>query len=233
MKLLSKFSIVVLLSVSSYALDVDKHLELSYVQTSGNTNTTTFSSKLQGIAALSDTESIKAKGSILYSESDENTSANKYNVELDYNHMINEKLYSYMGINYIKDQLSDYDYRLNIGPGLGYKFLEDEIQTIDIQGGLDYAYDKYNNGLKDNYLAGRTELNYKYKFSQSVEFKQMLSYLASFEDGEKYFAVSDSAIGVKMTQNLSLGVSYNMDYTNKTEKEKLDTKFLTSLIIDF
>ena len=233
MKFLNNFSIIVLLSTASYSIDVDKHLELSYVQTNGNTNTTTFSSKLQGIAALSDTESIKAKGSILYSESDENTSANKYNVELDYNHMINKKLYSYMGINYIKDQLSDYDYRLNIGPGLGYKFLEDEIQTIDIQGGLDYAYDKYNDGLKDNYLAGRTELNYKYTFSQSIEFKQMLSYLASFEDGEKYFAVSDSAIGVKMTQNLSLGVSYNMDYTNKTEKEKLDTKFLTSLIIDF
>ena len=233
MKFLNNFSIIVLLSTASYSIDVDKHLELSYVQTNGNTNTTTFSSKLQGIAALSDTESLKLKGSILYSENDENTSANKYNVELDYNQMINKKLYSYMGINYIKDQLSDYDYRLNIGPGLGYKFLEDEIQTIDIQGGLDYAYDKYNNGLKDNYLAGRTELNYKYKFSQSVEFKQMLSYLASFEDGEKYFAVSDSAIGVKMTQNLSLGVSYNMDYTNKTEKEKLDTKFLTSLIIDF
>lgn len=232
-KFISNICILAIFATTSYSLDVDKHLELSYVQTNGNTNTTTFSSKLQGIAALSDTESIKAKGSILYSESDENTSANKYNVELDYNHMINEKLYSYMGINYIKDQLSDYDYRLNIGPGLGYKLLEDEIQTIDIQGGLDYAYDKYNNGLKDNYLAGRTELNYKYTFSQSIEFKQMLSYLVSFEDGEKYFAVSDSAIGVKMTQNLSLGVSYNMDYTNKTEKEKLDTKFLTSLIIDF
>ena len=54
-----------------------------------------------------------------------------------------------------------------------------------------------------------------------------------FEDNKKYFVVSDSAIEVKMTQNLSLGVSYNMDYTNKTEKEKLDTKFLTSLIVDF
>ncbi len=233
MKFLNNFSIIVLLSTASYSIDVDKHLELSYVQTNGNTNTTTFSSKLQGIAALSDTESIKAKGSILYSESDENTSANKYNIELDYNHMINKKLYSYMGINYIKDELSDYDYRLNSGPGLGYKFLEDETQTVDIQGGLDYAYDRYTNGLKDDYLAGRTELNYKYRFSKSVEFKQMLSYLASFEDSEKYFAVSDSAIGVKMTQNLSLGVSYNMDYTNKTEKEKLDTKFLTSLIVDF
>ena len=233
MKLLSKFSIILLLTNLSYALDVDKHLELSYVQTSGNTNTTIFSSKLQGTAALSNTESIKAKGSILYSENDENTSANKYNIELDYNHMINEKLYSYMGINYIKDELSDYDYRLNIGPGLGYKLIEDEIQTVDIQGGLDYAYDKYKSGIKDNYLAGRTELNYKYKFSPNLDFKQMLSYLASFEDANKYFVVSDSAFEVNMTKNLSLGVSYNMDYTNQTQKEKLDKKFLTSLIVDF
>ena len=29
------------------------------------------------------------------------------------------------------------------------------------------------------------------------------------------------------------GVSYNLDYTNQTEKEKLDKKFLTSLIVDF
>ena len=233
MKSLNKFFLIVLITNQSYALDVDKHLELSYVQTNGNTNTTTFSSKLQGTAALSKTESIKAKGSVLYSTNEENTSANKYNLELDYNHMINEKLYSYMGINYIKDELSDYDYRLNIGPGLGYKLLEDEIQTVDIQGGLDYAYDKYKDGLKDNYLAGRTELNYKYKLSQSVEFKQMLSYLASFEDSEKYFVVSDSAIKVKMTQNLSLGISYGIDYTNKTIKENTDTKFLTSLIVDF
>lgn len=233
MKSLNKFFLIVLITNQSYALDVDKHLELSYVQTNGNTNTTTFSSKLEGTAALSKTESIKAKGSVLYSTNEENTSANKYNLELDYNHMINEKLYSYMGINYIKDELSDYDYRLNMGPGLGYKLIEDEIQTVDIQGGLDYAYDKYNDGLKDNYLAGRTELNYKYKLSQSVEFKQMLSYLASFEDSEKYFVVSDSAIKVKMTQNLSLGISYGIDYTNKTIKENTDTKFLTSLIVDF
>jgi putative salt-induced outer membrane protein len=230
---LSKFSIIVLVSTAAYSLDVDKHLELSYVQTSGNTNTTTFSSKLQGTAALSDTESIKAKGSILYSENDDKTSANKYNIELDYNHMITEKLYSYIGISYIKDESSDYDYRLDIGPGLGYKLLEDEKQTIDIQGGLDYAYDKYKTGIKDNYLAGKTELNYKYTFSQNLQFKQMLSYLGSFEDGDKYFIVSDSALEVNMTQNLSLGVSYGLDYTNKTEKENLDKKFLTSLIVDF
>lgn len=232
-KIVSKICILIIFSTMSYALDVDKHLELSYVQTSGNSNTTTFSSKLQGTAALSEKESIKAKGSVLYSKNEKDTSANKYNLELDYNHMLSERLYSYMGISYIKDELSDYDYRLNIGPGLGYKLLEDEIQTIDIQGGLDYAYDKYNSGLKDNYLAGKSELNYKYRFSSTVDFNQMLSYLKSFEDGDKYFVTSDSSIGVKMTQNLSLGISYSIDYTNKTDKENTDRKFLTSLIVDF
>ena len=103
MRFLNHLSIIVLISSSSYALNVDKHLELSYVETSGNTNTTTFSSKLEGTTAFNDTESLKAKGSILYSENEKNTSANKYNIELDYNHMINQKLYSYVGINYIKE----------------------------------------------------------------------------------------------------------------------------------
>ena len=82
MNFLSKFSIIVLLSTSSYSIDVDKHLELSYVQTSGNTNTTTFSSKLEGTAGLSDTQSVRAKGSMLYNENENNTSANKYNLEV-------------------------------------------------------------------------------------------------------------------------------------------------------
>ena len=233
MKLINKICILSLITSSSFALSFDKHLELSYVQTSGNSNTSTFSAKLEATTKIDEDSNFRAKGSVLYSENDENTSANKYNIELDYNHMINEKLYSYMGINYIKDELSDYDYRLNMGPGLGYKLIEDEIQTVDIQGGLDYAYDKYKTGTKDNYLAGRTELNYKYKFSENLDFKQMISYLASFEDANKYFVVSDSSLEVNMTKNLSLGVSYNMDYTNQTEKEKLDKKFLTSLIVDF
>ena len=44
---------------------------------------------------------------------------------------------------------------------------------------------------------------------------------------------SETSMGVRMTKNLSLGVSYRIDYVNKTEKENTDKKFLTSLIMDF
>lgn len=43
---------------------------------------------------------------------------NKYDIELDYNYMLDEKILRYYGVNYLKDQFSDYDYRLNTGPGL-------------------------------------------------------------------------------------------------------------------
>ena len=82
-------------------------------------------------------------------------------------------------------------------------------------------------------MAPRTELNYRYKFNENVYFKQMLSYLFSLEDEEKYFASSESAVGVKMTKALSLGVSYRIDYVNQTEKENSDRRLLTSIIVDF
>ena len=212
----SKICILAIFASTSYALDVDKHLELSYVQTSGNSNTSTFSTKVEASTALSDKSNFRAKGNILYSENDNDSSANKYDIELDYNYMLSEKIYSYFGVNYLKDQFSDYDYRLNAGPGLGYKLLDDKEQTIDLQGGLDYALDQYSDGIKDEYVASRAEVNYRYKINENLKFKQMFNYLVSLEDNNKYFMASDTSLGVKMTDNLSLGVSYRIDYVNQT-----------------
>jgi putative salt-induced outer membrane protein len=232
-KIVSKICILSILASTSYALNIDKHLELSYVQTSGNSNTSTFSTKLEATTVLSENSNFRAKGSMLYSENDSNTSANKYDVELDYNYMLSQNLYSYIGVNYLKDQLSDYDYRINAGPGIGYKFLDTTEETIDLQGGLDYAFDKYTDGIKDEYVASRAEIDYRYRFNESVQFKQMVNYLVSLEDNDKYFMASESSLNVKMSKNISLGVSYRLDYVNQTKKEHTDRKMLTSLIVDF
>lgn len=232
--IINKVFILSTISIFSYAVDdFTKHLELSYVDMSGNSNTSTFSAKAETLIKLVQKEELKAKASVLYSKDNDETSANRYDLELDYNHIISEKLYSYVGANYIDDELSDYDYRLNIGPGLGYKIIDYEIQTLDVQGGLDYAFDKYENGKRDDYFAPRTEVNYRYKINDNMQFKQMLSFLISAEDADKYFFTSDSSLNVKMMENISLGISYRVDYVNQTEKKNTDRKFLTSLIIDF
>ncbi|MBL3519010.1 DUF481 domain-containing protein [Aliarcobacter lanthieri] len=216
----------------SNAVDMDRRLELSYINTSGNTDTSSLSGKL-GVNAKFDEREIKAKGSILRSKDNNKKSANKYELSLDYDHMIGDRLYTYLGAFYVNDEFSDYDSRLNIGPGLGYKFIYTDDEVLDLQGGFDYAIDKFDNGKKDEYVASKVELNYKYKIKENIEFKQMLSYLASMEDSKKYFVTSETGIAVKMMDNFSLGASYRLDYVNYTEKKKTDKKFLTSLIFDF
>lgn len=227
--------VLVVLTVAfsfSYSSDFEKRLELSYVNTSGNTNTSSLFGKLNLNKKLDEIE-LKAKASILKSKDNDKKSANKYELELDYEHMMGDRLYAYIGSYYVNDEFSDYDSRFNIGPGVGYKFIYTNEQVLDIQGGFDYAVDKFDDRKTNRYLAPRTELNYKYKIKENIEFKQLLNYLISAKDSKKYFITSETGVFVKMMENLSLGVSYRVDYVNETEKEKTDKKFLTSIIFDF
>ena len=88
--------------------------------------------------------------------------------------MLSERLYSYMGISYIKDELSDYDYRLNIGPGLGYKLLEDEINDLseldkENKDGEVENYDSKIDGIIDRVSLLKTNLYTKLAFNKSAE----------------------------------------------------------------
>jgi putative salt-induced outer membrane protein len=222
-----------LFTLCTFSYATENHLELSFVQTSGNTDSTTVSGKIETNKYITPIDIIKAKGSILYSKNDGDTSANKYTLELDYNHMLNENLYAYLGSSYINDELSDYDYRLSIGPGFGYKFLNDDTHKLDVEVGVDYAYDNYAYASNEWYLAGKTELNYSYNIQSNIKFQQMLSYLFSLKEIGRYFVASESSFAVKMIENLSLAVTYRLDYTNETTQEKLDKKLLTSIIYDF
>ncbi|RXJ95781.1 hypothetical protein CRU94_03975 [Arcobacter sp. AHV-9/2010] len=214
------------------AVENEGKVELSYVNTSGNTQTTTLAADAEAKSKIDDIE-LKFKGSIIKSKDNDEESANKYQLELQSSYMFTDNFYTYLGANYVKDEFSDYDSRLNIRPGLGYKFINTDDHLLDIKTGVDYSLDKYKNGKKDEYAASKSELNYKYQIKKDVEFKQMVNYLVSMEDSEKYFVTSESSVNVKMVGNLSLGVSYKVDYTNQTQKEKTDKKFLTSLIYDF
>lgn len=222
-----------LLTLCTFSYATDNHLELSFVQTSGNTDSTTVSGKIETQKYITPIDIVKAKASILYSSSDGDTNANKYNLELDYNHMLNENLYSYVGGTYVNDELSDYDYRLNIGPGFGYKLINNNVHKLDVELGVDYAYDNYAYESNEWYLAGKTELNYSYNIQNNIKFQQMLNYLLSMKKAGRYFAASESSFVVKMIENLSMAVTYRLDYANETNQEKLDKKLLTSVIYDF
>lgn len=216
--------------------EIEGTLGLSYVQVSGNTNTKNFSTKLDAQKDIEDYTIFANADSLLIKDGDTETS-NKINVGLKLEKKLDDFMFTYFEANYIKDKFSGYDYRANIGPGIGYKILNNDTHKLKASLGLFYSIDKESSSKVSNeFLSGNSELNYDMKVNEQVDFSQDLTYSPSFDNPDKYFATSLTGVKVKINKTLSIGVSYKVEYQSilaNAEVEHIDKTFLTSLIIGF
>ena len=232
MKQISYLTIPFLLSTY---LNADSSLALSYVKTTGNTDSTVFNALGKTKQSIDATQWYDAKLDAQYGKTNGNKDADKFIINANYNKTISNALYYFIALNYKNDKFSGYDYKASIGPGLGYSVLKNDMQNLDLKLGVLYAKDKLENGRSDSYALGENELNYEHKLNDTVTISQNLKYSQSLENSKNYTASSQTGIKSKMTDKLSLGLSYTIDYTNLVPNnvERTDKKFLTSLIVNF
>jgi putative salt-induced outer membrane protein len=238
------------LTADEKTTELKTHTELSYVNTSGNSYTETLSVKLEFDKHFDKVNQIKGKGEGIYSKTeseDENTGvteedivANKLYLEAEYDYNLEDSsFFAFVKSDYINDKFSGYDYRLNIGPGLGYKIpIKNDDHSLDLSISIQYSQNKADQkGSKaDSYSSGKTALKHLWNVKQGTKFKQSLSYQTSFDDSENYFIESITGIEIQLTDMLSLGSSYKVNYQHLLPTEEAvhtDKIFLTSLIIDY
>ncbi|MFC1570021.1 YdiY family protein [bacterium] len=208
---------------------------LSYVATSGNTSTQTFSGNA-GTEGTMKTFRYLAKGSYLIAKDDQEEKANKLNINARIEKIITAGLFGFLESIYGQDKYSGYTYRASIGPGLGYDIIRNDSNQLKGLVSSLYYFDKYSVGPveKKSYATLKSQLIYKWKLSETVNFESQGNYLTSLEDSEKYFMNFETKLNVSMNSRLAIGISYQLNYQNRTpsaEVKKTDTTFMTSLII--
>ena len=218
-------------------LDFGAHAELSYVSTGGNTEMQTFASKLE-FRCEGDPDSLFVGASGVFSRSEGKETSNKFLLESRWERHWSDGLFFFVSGEYLSDRFSGYDYRVYIGPGLGFTLLESETQELRGLLSVNIARDKYAFEELEalNYGSLRAEVGWIWAATERIKLKQDADYSFSFEETDRYFANSTSAIEVRAAGNVSLGVSYSLSYQGilpEGAKEKLDTTFFTSLIFDF
>ncbi|MGA1870635.1 MAG: DUF481 domain-containing protein [bacterium] len=75
-----------------------------------------------------------------------------------------------------------------------------------------------------------------WKILEDLTFKEIADYSFSFEDMDKYFINSETAMEMQMNNYISFGISYLIAYQNtppSSEVKPADRTFLVSLIIDY
>ena len=215
------------------------HTELGYIETQGNTETKTFNL---------DANVKKGWGKNIfalifdgqYASDKDIETKNKYLLELTYDYEFTDRFaFNYLA-GYKSDKFSGMEYQFYTGPGAKYKAIVSDAHNLTVDGNLLYAMDSYEAvgpiaSYDDDYVAYRVKGVYGWQILKNLKFDQELSLRGSFEDSDKYFVFSKSALSSKISDMFSAGLSYKVDYVNlpATGKDSTDTTITANLIIDY
>ncbi len=185
---------------------------------------------------------------------------NKYYSELSYYYEVTHIFsFGYL-IGYKKDKFSSFDYQFYTGPSTKYKLFRTKEHKLTLEGTVLYAKDKradvnydaigqeipYPNaqnldiastdiGKTRAYASYRAKAIYERNIVENLKFTQELSYRSEFFDISNFFIYSKTAFTNKITNILSAGVSYKIDYVNlpTRDAQRGDRTFTANLIMDF
>ena len=256
-KLVSALIVLGLVTALSAAEDDQKlstHAELSYANTSGNTESQDVAGNLKMNLPFYSND-LRLVANVLYSENtsyDENGSfvdnlrtKNRWDAELNYDYNFNDS----WAFNYILggkgDEFSTFVYQIYTGPGAIWTAVKTDEHNLKFQGNVLYMWDRVREDTSatpivdeytNDYSGYQVSLDYVYQFTKISKFIQYAMYRSEFSDSTNYFIKSKTAVESKMSDVFSLGVSYTIDYTNNKAddvRSYTDSVFLASIIADF
>lgn len=225
--------------IQAAPLGLKTQTELGFIKNTGNT----VSETLTLDASLNkewEKHIANAKITSQYGTENNIETKNKFLIELTYDYKFTEVFaFNYL-LGYKSDSFSTYDYQFYTGPGVKYIALKSETQNLNFGGNILYSKDKINNAAPtqdetQNYISYRLALDYDWQILENLKFTQELNYRSDFDNAKSYFVYSKSGISTKISDYLSAGISYVVDYVNEVSPGTKDTdKIITAnLIINY
>jgi putative salt-induced outer membrane protein len=210
--------------------------ELSYVDTSGNTEVRSLSGKNKLGYQFNDRLAGEWNLSALYGETDGRKIAERYATDGRIDFSVTERLYVAGLVGWLKDEFSGIDQRISIGPAVGYKFLLGPKHFLKSEASLEYVEEDYTNNDEEAFMRAGLYGLYEFLLTEKSRFSQSLEYLYDFEDVNNYNLNSVTAIITSLSDIFSIKTSYEVHYDNAPVPDSLeetDTILSVALVVNF
>lgn len=207
---------------------------VGFTLTSGNSDT------LQATADVTSTRKwekneLTVAGSLTYGEDNGTKNSDSQNVSLQYNRLLTGKWFAYGRAEWMRDSISDIDYRITLSPGAGYYFWKDDKKGFfRAEVGPGYVFEK-KGGTSDDYVTIRVAERFEYKLSETAKLWQSLEFTPDVGDFDNYQATAEIGIDVTVAKNIGLR-AYLQDVFNNNPapgRDKNDIKLVTALSYKF
>lgn len=239
-RLMALLLALLVLAGSCFSQDENKRkwsdeAEFSFVDTAGNTDVLTLAFKNLFTYTFSEKINASWKIGALYGTSDGETNAESYFTDLRLNYNVSERFYVSIGGGWLKDEFAGFNSRYYLGPTAGYKILIGPRHFLNAEGGVDYVRENYVTDTQDSFAGGRAGGHYELAITETSKFTQQVTFMIDFENSDKYYVHSVTAIISALNNYLSLKGSYEVKFNNRPipdTLEKTDTVLALALVVN-
>jgi len=207
-------------------------LELSVVNTGGNTRVTTLAIKNDFRYRVNDRLSATWRLAVVYGESDGTSNAENYMTELRGDYVFSERIYGFDYLSWTRDTFAGIDSKTSAGLGPGYRFLTGPRHTLLGEAGFSYTAEDTDAETED-YFGGRLFGNYRYNFLEKSSLSQSLEWLVDFGNRENWNLNSETALVTQVNGYVNLKVSYTAKYDKEPVGglDELDTVLAAVVVL--
>lgn len=204
--------------------------DLGFVNTTGNTEITTFNLGEKLILRAGRWEHKQQFGSV-YGSQDGKQTSNLLFANWRSDIALNKSLAVFGFVGYDRNTFAGISRRFEQAAGLAAKLLTRDTDTWTFEAGLAMNQQRATTGTTLNFASMRSGTMYKHHFSKASYFSQVVEFLPSFEDSEDYRVNTETAFVAPISTHVSMKAGYVVRYDNLPEVGRLssDRIFTTGL----
>jgi putative salt-induced outer membrane protein len=206
--------------------------ELSFVSTSGNTDTQTVGTTSE-LRHQKGSWNTTARGVLVRSTASGVESARSTFLELRPGHRVSPRLTVFGRVGFRRDRFAGITARLNFNTGLAYHILQDRRRDLQAEVALGYDRERRVASPEVQFAAAQTRLTYVQRFSPTLSFTDEGAVVAAVDDVDNWRGSNKASIIVGMSRSLSLKLSHQLEFVNQPVPGfgRLDTITSAGLVV--
>lgn len=207
--------------------------ELGFVQTSGNTDTSTFNMAL-AFTYEKDKWRHNLGASALRSETNSVTDAERYTLGGQSDYKLSDRSYLFGAFRYTGDDFAPYDPSTSLTAGYGYTIVDNGVHYLLGEIGAGYRMqEEALTGVSQDEAIIRGRLDYTWGISDTTSFSNL--FLVESGSDNTYYE-NTTALGVAINSKFAVNVAYQWRHNSDLPPgaiDDTDTQFTTNLVYNF
>ena len=165
-----------------------------------------------------------------YAENNDVKNTDSFKAFGEYRYLLNDRAYLGTNASYLVDDITDIDYRIDLGVVAGYYLIKNKDQKLSFETGPGYVWQDQAD-ITDDYMTLRFALRYEQQLAQRSKLWFSSIYTPAADDFSDYLLSAEAGIDTAINDHWAIrtAIRYQYDSTPAPDRQSGDTLLTVGL----